>query len=217
MRVAEAFETLSDSERRRTYDWELRREEGGGGGREAPSGGASFASQQRRREAAAAFMDPFAVFSAFFGGGGAEDLFSAHRASFPSPHADFFAPPPFFGSFAGATTAPQAVHPWDAQRQAHQQQQHPAARGSISTSTSTSTVVVNGVRTTRTTRIVRHADGRVETQTSESTDEVPGYATGWGLLGAPPSAGRRGAGGWPTQAAAPGDMRGFFGRGGGFF
>jgi len=50
--------------------------------------------------------------------------------------------------------------------------------GGYSESISSSTVIRNGQRVTRTTRTVRHADGRVETSTTEDSGEAAG-----GILG----------------------------------
>ena len=48
-------------------------------------------------------------------------------------------------------------------------------RGSVGTSVSTTTVIRNGKRVTKTTKTVRHSDGRVETTTEESGGNVNDY------------------------------------------
>ena len=55
--------------------------------------------------------------------------------------------------------------------------------GGMSTSTSTSTTIINGRRVTRTTKTVRHPDGRVETSTDERVEEGGSGGPGSGFLG----------------------------------
>ena len=52
--------------------------------------------------------------------------------------------------------------------------------GGVSTSTQTETVIENGRRVTRTTTTVRHADGRVETQTQVNEGDAEDARIAWG-------------------------------------
>lgn len=58
----------------------------------------------------------------------------------------------------------------------------------------TSTVIQNGKRVTRTTRTVRHADGRVETNTEESVEEGGNLGGGFFVGGGGGGGGRHGGG-----------------------
>lgn len=102
----------------------------------------------------------------FFSGGGGWGAPSGHA---PSP----FAPPsPFFGAYGGFPHMEDMV--------AH----GGGWSGSSSSSSSSTITIVNGVKTTRTTRTQRLPDGRVVSETTESTERVGGGDLG-GRVGGP--------------------------------
>ena len=203
--VAEAYEVLSDPEKRALYD-RYGMDGVRGQGRGAPEAAAS---------AGGFHVDPFELFEQFFDG--------------MDPFADFFGragfgDDPFFrggmpssglmdgllgggglhrgGGFGGggglAASSWGGASPFGMVDQMIRSQAEMLGGGGgggmpmgASRSTSSSTVVVNGRRVTRTTTTVRHPDGRVETSTDEQVEDGVAPGGSFGSMGF----GRRGGGG----------------------
>lgn len=137
------------------------------------------------------YVDPFDVFSRFFGGAdpffahpfGGGGGFPHHHAPPPPPHFFGGMPSPFFGGGGLFGPPPPSFfgpgEPEDffglsrggAPQHGTSQPRIPPG-GFISTSSFTS--ISNGVRTTKTTRTIRHPDGRTETNTEESSERIGG-------------------------------------------
>jgi hypothetical protein len=177
---------------------------GGGAAAGAARSSAGAGSRQTYQHGAGAyagsFHDPFDVFRAFFGGVdpfsggmamGDEDMaflfgMPSSRAGMMSPSAHLGADPWASHRAMVARTHAMAAQGFggmslfdelamlSASGAATGGGWQTAPPGATSVSTQTQTTIVNGVRVTRTTRTVRHADGRVESQTSETTDRVGG-------------------------------------------
>lgn len=179
--LSEAYETLSDPDLRAAYDYDLA--QGGTGG--MPHRGVDEAQYRHARSAAghsAHFHDPFDVFRAFFGGRDpfASALFDDHPvfAAGRRAHADPWAAHHAMLANAMMMTSASShgMSMFDQLAAAAQGGSHAQLPpGATSVSTQTQTSIVNGVRVTRTTRTVRHADGRLESETTESTDRVGGF------------------------------------------
>ena len=172
-RVAEAFEVLSDAATRAAYDEQLARarrptSSASGDARRAHTSASTYPYPPRAR---ARDVDPFQLFASLFGqmhadpfGGFGEGPFASESHLPPA----FGGHPAFASPFAAARAAHPATHPAFRSHAGH----FPAAEGPwggpvrqggySSVSSSSTTTVVNGLRVTRTTRTVRHADGRVE-------------------------------------------------------
>lgn len=190
--MSEAYETLSDPDARYAYDLDLAQGSRPGdaprfdGSAWPPSSRGGFYPnradiptwQNPRRGAGVHHRDPFELFRAFFGGADpfegsffGDDL-GMSGGVFPS--SPFAGVDPWAGHHAMLanammmTSAAQGSLFDDLAATARQQ----LPPGATSVSSQTQTSIINGVRVTRTTRTVRHADGRVETETSESTDTV---------------------------------------------
>jgi hypothetical protein len=128
------------------------------------------------------FHDPFDVFRAIFGGRDpfASALFDDHPvfAAGRRAHADPWAAHHAMLANAMMMTSASShgMSMFDQLAAATQGGSHAQLPpGATSVSTQTQTSIVNGVRVTRTTRTVRHADGRLESDTTESTDRVGGF------------------------------------------
>mmetsp|Transcript_13661 Transcript_13661/g.43660 ORF Transcript_13661/g.43660 Transcript_13661/m.43660 type:complete len:253 (-) Transcript_13661:40-798(-) len=167
-RIAEAYEVLSDPKKRAEYDQFGRVGSGGGG---------------------AQFHDPFEVFRDFFGGrdpfaemfermhgGGARGagrgrggergggpfagFFSGGFGGFGDGFGGFESMDNMFGSdFGGAHATFSSFS-------------SSGGMGGTSRSVRTSTTIENGVKVTRTTTTIRHADGREETSTEEKRESI---------------------------------------------
>jgi len=186
-RIAEAYEVLSDPERRAAYD--------------AYGAGAGRVGSSARSAWGAPIQDPFDLFHAFFGG---QDPFQAFFGG-QDPLQSFFGRPDPFQRAFGASMAPVggALAPMlggSAMGSMMNSSMLAGGGGFQSTSFSSSssmgmgssrqvssqTVISNGRRVTRTTTTVRHPDGTTETTTDEQEETGPGGAGGrdsGGLLG----------------------------------
>jgi len=176
--LSEAYETLSDPDLRAAYDYDLA---GGAGG--PLNRGADEAQYWHARSAAAHFHDPFDVFRAFFGGRDPfasallfddHPVFAAGRRAHADPWAAHHAM--LANAMMMTSASSHGMNMFDQLAAAAQGGSHAQLPpGATSVSTQTQTSIVNGVRVTRTTRTVRHADGRLESETTESTDRVGGF------------------------------------------
>ena len=180
--IAEAYEILSDGEKRMTYDQY---------GIDAVREGANGGSGGFHRGAGGFHVDPFELFRTFFGGNDpfsdpffSDSGFGAFGGRSP---AGFGAGPSMFGGGFGMGGGGS---PFDSMFQQMAGGGGPMGGmssnftsmsstmmgggmggGGVSRSTSTSTVIQNGRRVTKTTTTIRHADGRVETSTDEQVEE----------------------------------------------
>ncbi|KAJ8611493.1 hypothetical protein CTAYLR_010477 [Chrysophaeum taylorii] len=116
-------------------------------------------------------VDEFDIFSRFFGGRDPfavfdDPFFGGRRAGAfgGSPFGAAFGRDPFGDPFGGGS--------------AFSMSSSFGGPGMMSTSTSTTTVIKNGKRVTKTTKTVRHPDGRVETETHEDTGDDTRFLDG---------------------------------------
>ena len=195
--VSEAYETLSNPDARYAYDLDLAQSSGPGdaprfdGARSAwPPGSSSrgglfpdTAWQHSRRGGGAHHRDPFELFRAFFGGADpfegsffGDDLGMSRGGGYAAA-SPFASVDPWAGHhamLANAMMMTSAAHEGSLFDDLADSARRPLPPGATSVSSQTQTSIINGVRVTRTTRSVRHADGRVETVTNESTDNIGG-------------------------------------------
>ena len=197
-RIAEAYEILSDPERRAAYD---------ASGAGAAHGAGDFAGAAW----GAPTQDPFDLFRAFFGG---QDPFQELFGGFGAPFgpAGGAAGPSVGGSLmdsmlGGSMLGGSLMRPgggFEAQSTSFSSSSVGAGHG-VSRQVSSQTVISTGRRVSRTTT-VRHPDGTTETTTDEQEE------TGLGGHGGG-SAGLLGRGGevmrddWRGGAGGPWDMR----------
>ena len=179
--MAEAYDTLSDDKKRAEYDMQLLREQ------QQPSPPPNNGSWQQQPFGfhSGAFAPPFGFGQPFARQPPFIDPFDLFQRLFHAASAFDEAPP-----FDHPALSGRQVHPAVAQRLG-------GSSAVVSVSTSSQTVIRNGQRTTKTTKVTRYADGRVETESGEETGQA-----GWG--------GARLGGGGERQSAALWGGGGFF-------
>eukprot|EP01138_Halocafeteria_seosinensis_P002588 gb/GECG01002646.1/.p1 GENE.gb/GECG01002646.1/~~gb/GECG01002646.1/.p1 ORF type:complete len:243 (+),score=48.14 gb/GECG01002646.1/:1-729(+) len=168
-KITEAYDTLSDDNKRKMYDRFGKEGAQQSGGRTggADMGGMDFMSAQSIFEQFFGGKDPFAeMFESMgmgmggmggrgrHGGGGGRDPFASMFGGGGDPFDDFFG-----GGFGGgATTMSFTSTSFGGSGPGESIQQE--------------TVIENGKKVTRTKRTVRHEDGRVETFTDQQTGDA---------------------------------------------
>jgi len=174
--VAEAYEVLSDAQKRSTYDRCGKDGLSGGGGSRFGPGGANHFNFGGMDSAFNVFeqffngQDPFADFDDMFGTfaqRGGPDGFGGPNSQ-PFPNGDPFAG--FGGGGGGGAGGFTAF--------SSSSSSFGGGGGGVSMSTSSTTKTVNGKRVTVTEKSVRKADGTVETTRSESTADGPNASLG---------------------------------------
>ena len=200
--MSEAYETLSDPDARYAYDLDLAQAQHRPGDAPRFDGARSgwppgssnrgnlypdAAWQHPRRGGGVHHRDPFELFRAFFGGADpfegsffGDDLGMSRGRGYAAA-SPFASVDPWAGHHAMLanammmTSAAHGASLFDDLADSARRQLPP---GATSVSSQTQTSIINGVRVTRTTRTVRHADGRVETETNESTENIGGGGSG---------------------------------------
>lgn len=158
-KITEAYDTLSDDNKRKAYDRFGKEAAQQGGATHGGPGGMDFMSAQSIFEQFFGGRDPFAEMFAEMGmggrgrGGGREGRRNHFESMFAGgdPFEDFF-------GGVGATTMSFSSTSFGGSGPGESIQQE--------------TVIENGKKVTRTKRTVRHADGRVETFTDEQTGDA---------------------------------------------